>query len=176
MSQTLAHPPRTILEVWESLPEGTLCELINNKLVMSPAPQNLHQVVLGEIFVEISLFLRKNKIGAVRISPFDVHFSDDNILQPDLLFIRNEKLNSIRNKGLFCAPDLIVEVLSPSSSYVDFKEKKSVYERFGVAEYFIIDPNTKSVDSFYLKDNKYEKQKDVVGEIESKILGTKIIF
>ncbi len=176
MPETLIHPPKTMLEVWESLPEGTLCQLINNKLIMSPAPQNLHQVVLNEINIEISLFLRKNKIGEVRISPFDVHFSDENILQPDLLFIRNENLNSIRNKGLFGAPDLIVEVLSPSTSYLDYEEKKSVYERFGVHEYFIVDPNTKSVDSFFLVNNKFEQQKDLTGEIDSKILGKKILF
>lgn len=87
MPQTLIHPPKTILEIWESLPEGTLCQLINNRLIMNPAPQNLHQVVLNEINIEVSLYLRKNKIGEVRISPFDVHFSDEDILQPDLLFI-----------------------------------------------------------------------------------------
>src|SRR6185312_6654574 len=100
MIQTLIHPPKSIQEVWESLPEGTLCQLINNKLIMSPAPQNLHQVVIGEIFVEISLYLRKNKIGKVRIAPFDVHFSKENILQPDMFFIKNENLNKIRSKGL----------------------------------------------------------------------------
>lgn len=87
MPQTLIHAPKTILEIWESLPEGTLCQLINNRLIMNPAPQNLHQVVLNEINIEVSLYLRKNKIGEVRISHFDVHFSDEDILQPDLLFI-----------------------------------------------------------------------------------------
>ena len=67
MIQTLIHPPKSMLEVWESLPEGTLCQLINNKLIMSPAPQNLHQVVIGEIFVEISLYLRKNKSGKLEL-------------------------------------------------------------------------------------------------------------
>jgi Uma2 family endonuclease len=176
MTETLFRPPKTIQEVWESLPEGTLCQLINNKLIMSPAPQNLHQVVLNEINIEISFFLRKNKIGEVRISPFDVHFSDENILQPDLLFIKNENLNLIRNKGLFGAPDIVVEILSPSTSYLDYEEKKSVYERFGVQEYFIVDPNLKSVDSFFLKNGEYEQQKSTVAEINSTILGTKITF
>ena len=61
MTQALARPPKTILEVWESLPEGTLCQLINNKLIMSPAPLDIHQVISGEIYFEISLFLRKNE-------------------------------------------------------------------------------------------------------------------
>ena len=176
MIQTLIHPPKSMLEVWESLPEGTLCQLINNKLIMSPAPQNLHQVVIGEIFVEISLYLRKNKIGEVRIAPFDVHFSKENILQPDMFFIKNENLNKIRNKGLFGSPDLVIEILSPSTSQFDYEEKKLVYERYGVEEYFIVDPNTKSVDSFFLKDNKYEQQRNFIGKIDSKILGTKILF
>lgn len=62
MPETLIHPPRTILEVWESLPEGTLCELINDKLVMRPSPFDVHQKILGEISVEISLFLRKMRL------------------------------------------------------------------------------------------------------------------
>jgi len=176
MASALIHPPKTIQEVWESLPEGTLCQLINDKLIMSPTPQNLHQVVLNEINIEISLFLRKNRIGEVRISPFDVHFSDEDILQPDLLFIKNENLNSIRNKGLFGVPDLIVEVLSPSTSYLDFEEKKQVYEKFGVQEYFIVEPNSKSVTSFLLKDKEYEEQKTKKGIIKSVVLNAEIKF
>lgn len=176
MAEILIHPPRTIQEVWASLPEGTLCQLINNKLIISPAPQNLHQVVLNEINIDISLYLRKNKTGEVRISPFDVHFSDEDILQPDLLFIKNENLHSIRNKGLFGAPDLIIEILSPSTSYLDYHEKKLIYERYGVLEYFIVDPNTKSVTSFFLKNKVYEEQKTTESIIKSIVLDTDIVF
>lgn len=56
MADMLLHPPKSMLEVWESLPEGTLCQLINNKLVMSPAPIDIHQVVLGEIYRDFTLF------------------------------------------------------------------------------------------------------------------------
>jgi Uma2 family endonuclease len=176
MTQTLIRPPKTMLEVWESLPEGTLCQLINNKLIMSPAPQDLHQVILGEIYFETSLFLRKNKLGEIRLSPYDVHLSKQNILQPDLLFIKNENLYKIKTRGLFGAPDLIIEILSPSTSQFDFKEKKFIYEEYGVQEYFIVDPNTKMVDSFFLKGKKYETQKSIAAKINSTILGTKISF
>ena len=176
MIQTLIHPPKSMLEVWESLPEGTLCQLINNKLIMSPAPVIIHQQILNEINIEISIFLRKNPIGKIIIAPVDVHFSEENILQPDLLFIKNGNLNIIRNKGLFGAPDLVIEILSPSTSQFDYEEKKLVYERYGVEEYFIVDPNTKSVDSFFLKDNKYEQQRNFIGKIDSKILETKVSF
>ncbi|SRR6185312_10236306 len=176
MPETLIHPPKTMLEVWERLPEGTLCQLINNKLIMSPAPIIIHQQILNEINIEISNFLRKNPIGKLFISPIDVHFSDENILQPDLLFIENKNLNIVHKKRLYGTPNLIIEILSPSTSQLDFEEKKSVYERFGVQEYFIVDPNTKSVDSFFLINNKFEQQKDLTGKIDSKILGTKILF
>lgn len=176
MIQTLVHPPKSMLEVWESLREGTLCQLINNKLIMSPAPVIIHQQILNEINIEISIFLRKNSIGKIIIAPVDVHFSEENILQPDLLFIKNENLNVIRNKGLFGAPDLIIEILSPSTSQFDYEEKKSVYERYGVEEYFIVDPNTKSEDSFFLNNKEYEAQETTEGKIKSVILNAEITF
>src|SRR5690242_17726299 len=176
MTQTLNRPPKTILEVWENLPEGTLCELINNKLIMSPSPLDIHQVILNEINIEMSLYLNKNKLGEIRIAPYDIHFSEENILQPDLLFIKKENLPKVQKNGLFGAPDLVIEILSPSSSKLDFKEKKSVYEKFAVSEYFIVDPETKSVDSFLLKKGKFEEQKMLTGKINSRILGTKISF
>ena len=176
MPETLIHPPKTILEVWESLPEGTLCQLINNKLIMSPAPLDIHQVVLNEINIEIGIYLRKNKIGQIRIAPYDVHFSKQNILQPDLLLIKNENLNKIEKNGLYGAPDMIIEILSPSTSQLDYEEKKLVYERFEVSEYFIVDPNSKSVESFFLKDGEYEEQKTIDGEIKSVLLNTTIVF
>ncbi|MEO5651065.1 MAG: Uma2 family endonuclease [Ginsengibacter sp.] len=176
MPETIIHPPTSMLEIWENLPEGTLCQLINNKLIMSPAPQDLHQVVLGEIYVELSLYLRKNKMGQVRMAPYDVHFSKQNILQPDILFIKNENLHKVESKGLLGSPDMIIEILSPSTSQLDFEEKKLVYERFGVQEYFIIDPNSKLVYPFFLNKNEYEEQENEKGKIRSSLLNTEIVF
>ncbi len=113
MPEALIHPPKTMLELWEKLPEGTLCQLVNNKLVMSPVPLILHQEVLNAINFEILNFLKKHSIGKVLIAPVDVHFSGQNILQPDILFIKNENLNRIKTKGLYGSPDLAIEILSP---------------------------------------------------------------
>jgi Uma2 family endonuclease len=176
VTQTIIHPPKSMLEVWESLPEGTLCQLINNKLVMSPASQNLHQVVLFEIAFNLETSLNKSHLGEFRIAPFDVYFSNQNILQPDILFVSNKNLQKINKDGLKGAPDLVIEILSPSTSQIDYEEKKSVYERFGVQEYFIVEPNTKSVDSFFLKNNEYEMKEVFTGKINSEILGIIISF
>lgn len=176
MPETIIHPPKSMLEVWKSLPEGTLCQLINNKLIMSPAPLDIHQVVLNDINFEIFSFLRKSKIGQIRIAPYDVHFSKENILQPDILYIKNENLHKIESKGLFGSPDMIIEILSPSTSQLDFEEKKLVYERFRVQEYFIIDPASKMVYSFFLNKNEYEEQETEEGKIKSVLLNTQITF
>ena len=176
MTQTLIQLPKTILEVWESLPEGTLCQLINNNLIMSPAPSILHQEILNEINIGIAIFLRTNHIGKVLIAPLDVQFSMENILQPDIIFIKNENVNKLKSKRLSGAPDLIIEILSPSTSQFDYVEKKIIYERFGVNEYFIVEPNSKSVDSFFLKNGEYKEQKSTISNINSIVLGTEISF
>ena len=91
---------------------------------MSPAPIILHQIILGEIYSEIVFHLKKTKIGKTIMAPYDVHFSKQNILQPDILFIKNKNLSKIKTKGLYGAPDLVIEILSPSTSHLDFEEKK----------------------------------------------------
>ena len=172
----ILQPPKSMLEVWESLPEGTLCQLINNKLIMSPPPKDVHQVILNKINIAFSKYLEKSNAGELRIAPYDVHFSKQNILQPDILFIKNENLNKIPDKGLFGAPDLIIEILSPSTSQLEWEEKRLIYERYGVQEYFLVEPNSKSVTSFFLKNGEFEEQESTEAKIKSVILTTEIVF
>lgn len=170
------HPPRTMYEVWESLPEGTLCQLVNNNLVMSPAPINAHQVILGKIFVKLSIFTEDKQCGECRIAPYDVHFSKRNILQPDIIFIANENLNKVESKGLVGVPDLVVEILSPGTAHVDMGEKRNVYEQYGVKEYFIVDPATKTVTPLILQGKEFVEMETTVGIISSTLLNTVINF
>ncbi len=128
MQAIIPHPPKTMLEVYNSLPEGTLCQLINNNLVLSPSPLDSHQVILMEIFFQLQAHLKQKKAGVLRIDPYDVHFSKRNILQPDIIFIANDNLDKIEKTGLQGAPDLVIEILSPATSHFDMEEKKSIYE------------------------------------------------
>ncbi len=82
-----------------------------------------------------------------------------------LFILRGANLYKIEDKGLAGAPDLIIEILSFSTSQLDYEEKKLVYEKFGVQEYFVVDPNLKSVDSFFLKDGQYEDQEVITGKL-----------
>ncbi len=170
------RPPKTILEVWKSLPEGTLCQIINNNLFMSPAPLNVHQVVLNIINNRLFNFLEKNPVGEARIAPFDVHFSKQNIFQPDLIFILNENLKLIKARGLFGVPDMVVEVLSPGTADKDKGEKKAIYEQYGVKELFLVEPETKTVSAFILQENKFATGKVTTGFFKSQLLKTTIKF
>jgi Uma2 family endonuclease len=173
---TILHPPKTIYDVWESLPEGTLCQLINNNLIMSPSPLDVHQAVLNDINIALAVYVKKNKLGKVRIAPYDVHFSKSNIFQPDLIFVSNDNLHLIESNGLKGAPDIAIEVLSPGNKHIDLGEKKDVYEQYGVKEYFVVHPDTKLVQSFILKNKKLEEKQTATGSIASDLLQTTITF
>ena len=170
------HPPRTMYDVWESLPEGTLCQLVNNNLIMSPAPVNAHQVVLNKINFQLLRFLEVTEIGEVRIAPYDVHFSKHDIFQPDIIFIANENLHKVESKGLVGVPDLVVEILSPGTARIDMGEKRDVYEQYGVKEYFIVDPATKTVTPLILQGKEFVEMETTVGIISSTLLNTVISF
>jgi Uma2 family endonuclease len=176
MQQAVITPPRTMLEAFKSFPEGTLVQLINNQLVMAAAPLDVHQLVLGEIHYELFGFVKKNKLGQTRVAPYDVFLSNKNVFQPDICFIANENLHKIQADGLHGAPDLVIELLSPSTSKYDLDEKKDVYERYGVKEYFIIEPATKNLDHYWLVNGEYEKQLATAGTINSQLLNCQIIF
>ncbi len=177
MSTTwLRTPPRTMSEVFESLPEGTRCEVINNTLVMSPSPLDSHQKILGKIFTKLFLTVGKNNLGELRVAPHDVHFDEQNIFQPDIILIANENTHLINERGLFGAPDLIIEILSPSNARFDKEEKKHVYEKFGVKEYFIIDPYEELVTGFLLLNDEFVLSETKTGIITSKVFGFTIRF
>lgn len=176
MAETIIHtPPRTIKEVWQSLPEGTLCQLISNTLVMSPAPIDNHQKVLGRIFAKVLLFVEEHGLGEVRISPYDVHLDEENIFQPDMFFVSKENAYKIKD-FLYGAPDLVVEILSPANKRYDKVDKKQVYEKYGVKEYFIVNPADKTVISYLLVNDEFVQRESEPGTIESKLLGTTFTF
>jgi Uma2 family endonuclease len=177
MSETLfKNPPRTLLEVWESLPEGTLCQVINNTLVMSPAPLDNHQKILIKLSSKIYFFVEENNLGQVRVAPYDVHFDEENIFQPDIVFVARENTHLIRERGLYGAPDIVLEILSPGNKGYDKKDKKQVYEKYGVKEYWIIEPNDKTVTGFTLVNDKFVQSSLAKGVIESKLLGSTFTF
>ena len=121
----------------------------------SPSPKYVHQVILGNLYIAVRTSCYAN--GRVILAPMDVHFDKgDNVVQPDLIFIANENLHIIRDGYVFGVPDLLVEILSPSTGTKDKTVKKAMFARFGVKEYWIVDPIYFTVDQFRLINGGYQ--------------------
>ncbi len=170
------QPPRTIREVFEALPEGTLAQLIENQLIMSPSPTDSHQRILLIISVKIFNYLENHPLGEVRIAPYDVHLDRENVFQPDIVFISKNHLDKIEESGLHGTPDLVIELLSPSTSKYDWNQKKAVYERVGVQEYWIVDPVTKEVQGFFLRDGVFNAFPKSIGRFYSRLIDYEVRF
>lgn len=101
--------------------------------------------------------------GEIILAPMDVHFDLDNILQPDILYIRRDNLHIIRDGWVFGVPDLVVEILSENKGKRDKTIKKDTYERFGVGEYWLADPVYRIVDQFVLADGQIPDGRNMDG-------------
>lgn len=176
MANVYTSPPRTILEVYRGLPEGTLAQLINNQIIMSPSPTNSHQKVLGKIFRQLCDFVEGNNLGEVRVAPFDVHFNRKNVFQPDIIFIANDNLHHLKEDGFYGAPDLVIEILSPGTWRVDKEDKKDEYERSGVKEYWMVEPRDKTTEGFVLHNKEYQLVPSETGTITLQLLQCTLTF
>lgn len=168
--------PKTLVDVYRLLPEGTPIQVIQNKFYMSPSPNFRHFDILDSISDALKEEVKKQNFGRIFFAPFDVFLGSNNALQPDIFFISNTNKNFIQEDGIYGATDLIVEVLSPGNRNTDLIKKKAVYEQFGVKEYFVVDPPDKSVLSFYLKDGKYAEPKKQKAKFTSKLLNKTFSF
>ena len=120
-------------------------ELLNGELILSPSPKEIHQFIAGILYFRIVAIVRERSLGKVYFSPFDVVLSDTNVVQPDILFISNERADIITSDNVQGAPDLVVEILSPATAERDRTVKLDLYATHGVKEYWIVDPDAKTV-------------------------------
>ena len=146
-------------EEFMSLPEGGpfRYEIIDGELCMTPSPNTRHQEISWNLSGFFWSFLKRRPIGRSFSAPYDVVFSNDplQVVEPDLVFVSKEHLSIIGEKNIQGVPDLLVEILSPSTETADRRVKHSLYERFGVPEYWIVDPATNTIQVFRLADGHY---------------------
>lgn len=133
--------------------DGKRWEIIDGEAYnMSPAPTLRHQAIIGNIFALFHLFLR-GKPCRPFIAPTDVVLDNENVVQPDMIVVCDpNKRTGVNVQG---APDLVIEILSPSTSLRDRRLKKALYEHFGVTEYLIVDPVAETLDRYLLIDGRY---------------------
>ncbi len=127
-------------------PEGKFYELIDGELLMTPSPTFYHQNTSKILFRILDRFISENKLGEVLYAPMDVYLSDENVVQPDILFLAKSSLKKITPRCIKGAPDLVIEILSPGTETRDLVTKRKLYRKFGVKEYWIVDPDKKNIE------------------------------
>jgi Uma2 family endonuclease len=138
---------------YKDWPENERWQIIDGQAYcMAAAPNIRHQKITGNLYASIREKL-KGKQCTTFIAPTDVVFDDYNIVQPDVLVVCNK--SRITDANIQGAPDLVIEVISPSNSFMDKKQKLELYERFGVPEYLLVDPVGDLVERYRLVEGKY---------------------
>ncbi len=173
LDQTLEEKDIYTYKDYSMLPEGAPFQLIGGNLIMTPSPVPKHQRISKRIEFLLCEFVEKtHNLGEIFYSPIDVYFEETETYQPDIIFISKDRLNIIGEKKIEGAPDLIVEILSPSTAYYDLKQKKKIYAKHGVKEYWIVDPIENSIEIYENRDEDYIQLTGLInkGIIESKLL------
>jgi Uma2 family endonuclease len=140
-------------EDYQTLPESmsTRYELLDGALIMVPAPNPSHQRVSRNLGFILMVFVQERKLGEIFYSPVDVVLGqgdDREIVQPDLLFIAKAQSHIVTTEEIQGAPALVVEILSPGTEVRDRGYKKVLYGRYGVQEYWIVDPRTQLAEVY----------------------------
>jgi len=137
------------------LPEGAPFQLINSKLIYMAAPLLKHQIISMKLSIELGSYIYSNKLGEIVAAPADVKFDDDNVFQPDLLFVSIAR-SSILQRIVFGAPDFIVEITSKSTEQRDRNEKMKIYGKYNVIEYWLVQPETEIVEVFHNQNHQMQ--------------------
>jgi Uma2 family endonuclease len=139
-----------------ALPESNQpLELARGKIVMAPAPDDQHQSISGELFFALKAYVDANQLGVVRHAPYDVRLFPGTIRQPDLVFIRSEHMDRITGRYFDGPPDWVAEIISPGSRELDEEVKLAEYERAGVPEYWLVDPQDRTIRIYTLEGDTY---------------------
>ena len=145
MQPARAEPIRFTYEDYLGFPDdGRRHELVDGEHVVAPAPTRHHQELFGRLFLALGNHLAAHPLGRVYAAPIDVILSDTDVVQPDIVYVSNER-SHVLGTWIHGAPDLAVEIVSPSSRRHDEVLKRRLFDRFDVREYWVVDPETETV-------------------------------
>ncbi len=161
---------------YRKLPEGAKYQLIDGEIIEMPSHTLKHQLIAVSLVRQIGNIVFEKQNGTVLILPMDVFLSEENVVQPDLLFVRNERADRLQPDGVHGPPDMVIEILSPYTGYYDMKKKFQVYEKSGVQEYFIVDPEDLQVVGYRNSGGKFHEFHRESGRLASEVLGGEILF
>jgi Uma2 family endonuclease len=157
MSPMKAVRPRVSYADLERAPEdGRRYELYDGEVFVVPAPLPRHQVVALRIYEMLAVYVRERG-GFTVVSSIDIAFSEYDVLQPDVIYFSADRANLVDlDRVIKHAPDLCVEVLSPSTAATDRGKKMQMFARYGVTEYWIVDPAAETIEVYELRSGAYE--------------------
>jgi len=136
--------------------EGEYFTIIGGEKIMSPSPTSFHQAIILNLGRILQTWLLQTGLGKLRPAPFDVILSENEVTQPDLVFVLTQHLDRLGEKNFQGAPDLVIEILSPGSVQLDRVKKRELYARHGVTEYWIVSPGERTVEMRRLHGEQYE--------------------
>ena len=144
---------------YAALPDdGRRYEIVNGVLYMSPSPSWSHQEIVGEIFSHLRTYLRTTGSGGAFMAPIDVELAPNVVFQPDVVVLLKANRKKLKERHIVGAPDLAVEIVSPSSETHDRHKKIDAYARAGVPEYWIVDPDARTVEVLAWEKGEYQSQ------------------
>ena len=146
-------------EDYRKTPDDQRYELLDGVLVVLPTPNIAHQRVLGDLSFALHDFVREKRVGAAFLR-MAVVLSDTNVVEPDITFVSESRMDIVETDNIRGAPDLVVEIISPSNPERDVVRKRDIYARHGVGEYWIADPDARSIRVMTLEGSTYS----IIGE------------
>ncbi|HEV2349491.1 MAG TPA: Uma2 family endonuclease [Terriglobia bacterium] len=157
--------PKLTYDEFRELPDdGKRYELIHGEVHLTPSPTTRHQWVLHTLDYSLTTHVQREKLGEVWVAPLDVRLSGDTSVQPDLLYVSSARADIIQENFIAGAPDLAVEILSPSTAAHDRVTKLRLYADAGVAQVWYIDPMAKTVEVLKLEARKYFVDSALAGD------------
>ena len=137
------------------LPDDKRYEILEGELYVVPSPNTYHQQISLRLASALYGHIRQQDLGEVFAAPYDILLSEVNVVQPDILFVSKERTGIIGENNTAGAPDLAVEILSKGTRSKDLRTKRKVYGKYGVHEYWIVDPEAKTVEVLMQSETGY---------------------
>lgn len=150
--------------------DGHRYELIAGEIVMSPSPTTKHQRVIARLTTRLHAFVESRRLGEVFFAPLDVQISRYSVVQPDVTVVLAGRSAIVSDDRINGAPDLVVEVISPSSRKRDLRDKANLYMHAGVPEYWIVDPESEAITVYVLSGGGYLPSVSAGGVARSQVL------
>ena len=138
--------------------DGKRYEIVNGVLYITPSPSWSHQEIVGRFFRYLSTYVESTSIGGAFVAPLDVELAPNTVFQPDVVVLLKASHKKLKERHIVGAPDLAIEVVSTSSETHDRYRKITAYARAGVPEYWIADPDSRTVEVLFLESGEYHSQ------------------